>query len=127
MRRLPDGSLWDPATGSVVDVNPTHAQMARIAELHRRQRAPIPSRGQQIETVVQARLSDGANQVALQPRTRTLAVDPYGTGMSSESMARNGFMGLGTMSDTHKRILLMGLIVAAAAGSVWLQKKMGGK
>lgn len=125
MRTLPDGSKWDPATGAIYSNDPNHAQMARAAELHRRQKHPIPNRGQQIETVNVARLSDGANQVMLQPRTRTLAVDPYGTGMSSESMARNGFMGLGALSETHKKMLLTGLIVAAAAGAVWLQKKMG--
>jgi hypothetical protein len=132
MRRLPDGSVWDPATGTVYDTNPNHAQMARAAELHRRQRNPIPNRGQHIETVVQARLNDGNQQVLLQPGQRSLAVDPFGTGMSEESMDRDRAMQqsmgiLPNMSDMSKKLLLTGLLVAAAAAAVWVNTKMSGK
>ncbi len=127
MRRLPDGSVWDPATGTVYDTNPNHAQMARASELHRRQRNPIPNRGQHLETVVQARLSDGNQQVLLQPGQRSLAVDPYGTGMSEESMDRDSMGVLPNMSEMSKKLLLTGLLVAAAAAAVWVNTKMSGK
>jgi len=114
LRRLPDGSFWDPATGSVLPNRPSPAQLRANEALRAGQLKPIPSRGQQIEKVVQV-MTDNGSRVLLQPRVESLAVDPYGTGMGL----------FPTMSDSMKKYLLTGAILAAAAGVVWCQSKMG--
>lgn len=114
LRRLPDGTFWDPATGSVLPANPSPAQLRYNQQLREQQARPIPSRGQHIEKVVQV-VTDKGNQVLLQPRVEALAVDPFGTGMGL----------FPTLSDTTKKYLLTGAILAAAAGVVWVQSKFG--
>lgn len=114
LRRLPDGTFWDPATGQIIPHVPTQAQINANTISRAKQLKPIPSRGQHIETVVQVRTENG-NQVLLQPRVEALAVDPFGTGMGL----------FPNMSDTAKKYLLTGAIIAVAAGVVWCQNKMG--
>lgn len=125
MRQLPDGTFLDTTTGYLMGSNgtmygvpPTQTQLIRDTELRAKAARPIVNRGQQIETVAAIERPNKPTKVILQPRIASLAVDPYGTGI-------NG--GVGAMSDTSKRMLLMGLIVAAAAGAVYVKTRFGKK
>lgn len=121
LRKLPDGSVLDMETGDLLNYDPAReAAGRRISEAAGQIRPrsnqptrPIPNRGQQITPVVEFNTIQG-KQHLLQPRKQETALNPFE-------------LGLGTMSDGTKRMLLTGAIVAAAFGAVWLNSKLNKK
>ena len=126
LRKLPDGSMLDEETGTLVNYDAQReAAGRRISEQsgHIRPRAgqpqrPIPNRGQQITPVVQVVTPQG-NQHMIQPRRQELTVNPFELGLGAAAPA--------PMSDNAKRLILTGAIVAAAFGAVWLNGKLNKK
>jgi len=105
IRTLPDGSKLDTDTGDLLDTNPTREAAARRASGPMNPRAPIPNKGQQIMQVRQT--PSGKTTIA---PVQQLAISPNSA--------------MGEVSDTTKRMMLTGLIVAAAFGAVWFNSKM---
>jgi hypothetical protein len=115
LRRLPDGSLLDTDTGTTSFANPSRESMGRSMAIQQGKYQPaVPSKGQQIAKVVEVQQPGQMPKYIQQPVAAPLAMNPYE-------------LGLGAMSDGTKRMMLTGLIVAAAFGAVWLNKKLGSK
>lgn len=133
VRKMPDGSMLDLDTGvlSGYDVNREMAARevsarsgARIPGAPAGMRTGIaqqpgpgmanPNRGQQQTPIVMVPGPNGGQVSMIRPDPNLLRVNPFE-------------LGVGAMSDTTKRFVLVGLIVAGAAGAVWLNRKMAAK
>jgi hypothetical protein len=132
-RKMPDGSLLDTETGVLSNYDVARENSAR--EIARRsgslrgqnpantnqgtlQQAPTmnspnANRGQQMTPVVMVPGPHGPQPI-IRPSGDVLAVKPFELGM-------------GAMSDTTKKVLLIGLVVGGAFGAVWLGNKLKGK
>lgn len=133
LRKMPDGSLLDTDTGVLSNFDVAKENAAR--EIARRsgslrgqnpantnqgtlQQAPTPNspnpnRGMQMTPVVMVPGPNGPQPI-IRPSSNVLAVKPFELGM-------------GAMSDTTKKVLLIGLVVGGAFGAVWLNNKLRGK
>jgi hypothetical protein len=117
-RQLPDGSWLNTETGDLNGFNEEREAFGRAMAIKAGRRAPglagggfpTPPLPQQKFVALPA---VGGPKAILDPKRNLLAVNPYELGMGSVS----------EMSDTKKRFLLCGLIVAAAAGYVWLSSR----
>ena len=124
VRVLPDGSHLDMETGSLsnFDVNRERAGLdiaVRMGKFRRVQAAPtaaapIPNRTQQMTPVAVVPNAQGHPTPMIRPDATLLRPNPFE-------------LGLGAMSDSAKRTLLLGGILAAAVGWVWLNNKMSKK
>lgn len=113
LRTMPDGSTLDTETGTLSGFNPAREAAAKaISNRAGTYQPSIPNRGQQIAKVVEVQTPTGP-KVMHQPAAQLLAVSPNS--------------GMGTLSDSAKRMLLTGLIVAGAFGAVWLNGKLKSK
>lgn len=112
-RRLPDGSMLDTDTGALVGSDLAREAAARQISERAGYRKPVVSKGQQIMDVTQV---DGKNVITPVER---LAISPYS--------AMGETPGVKTMSDSTKRLLMIGGVLAAAYGFIWVQNKFKGK
>ena len=127
-RQLGDGSWWNENTGELRGLDETKEAAARAIAIRRGQYRPRQTANQPgphpptpTQTMVALPTIRGP-QAIIQPGTN-LAVNPYELGLGRQG----GFLaGLGTMSDSGKRMLAIGGLVAAAVGVVYLERKFGG-
>lgn len=128
-RQLGDGSWWNENTGELRGLDETKEAAARAIAIRQGRYRPKQAQGNQpgphpptpTQTMVALPTIRGP-QAIIQPGTN-LAVNPYELGLGRQG----GFLaGLGTMSDSGKRMLAIGGLVAAAVGVVYLERKFGG-
>jgi hypothetical protein len=126
-RQLGDGSWWNENTGELRGLDETKEAAARAIAIRRGQYRPRQAQGNQpgphpptpTQTMVALPQARGV-QAIIEPQAN-LAVNPYELGLG-----RQGLGILGTMTDTQKRYLAIGGLVAAACGIVYLERKFGG-
>jgi hypothetical protein len=129
LRKMPDGSMLDTETGVLSNYDPAREAAGRDIAIRSGQRQappqpqqrfhPAPTgptsvithRGSPQTPVVLVPGPNGTQVPMIQPDPKVLALNPFE-------------LGLGAMSDTTKRMLLTGLIVAGAVGAVWLGNKL---
>ncbi len=114
-RQLPDGSFLDENTGTLRGLDGKREAAARavsqratgkaLPPLH--QRNPFPPLPQQKMVVLPG--VKGPQQI-IDPAANLLAVNPFE-------------LGLGAMSETTKRMMMVGAFVAIAFGAVWITNK----
>lgn len=108
-RQLPDGTWFNPDTGDLKGLDGRREQAARaISAAQRLPPAnpfpPLPSQ----RMVVLPSVKGPMQMIA--PKRDVLAVNPFE-------------MGMGAMSDTSKRVLLMVGVIGIAAATCWFQRK----
>jgi hypothetical protein len=132
-RKMPDGSLLDLDTGVLSNYDVSREMAARDVSARSGARIPgvptgmrtgvalaptpgmaNPNRQQQQTPIVMVPAPNGGQMPIIRPDPNLLRVNPFELGM-------------GVMSDTTKKFVLVGLIVAGAAGAVWLNRKMSAK
>jgi len=119
-RQLPDGSWFDGETGDLRGFDEAREASARAQSIRTGTRGARGLAGEGLPTwpMPQQKFiavpGNGRSKAILDPQSRLLAVNPYELGLGQEPM-----------SDTKKRILLIGLIVAAAGGYVWFNNRKG--
>lgn len=120
-RQLPDGSWFNPFTGSLAGLDGQREASARaISERRTGKRVqgvaglagpgyPTPPLPTQPIVALPNRI--GVSTI-VEPQERLLSVSPFELGLGAEAAG-----------DTKKRFTLLVLILAAAGGYVWLQSK----
>lgn len=120
-RQLPDGSWFNPFTGDLSGIDAKKEAAARALSERRTGRRiggvaglagpgyPTPPLPQQ--KIVALPNRNGVSTI-IDPQAQPLAVSPFELGL-----------GEAAASDSKKRFMMMGLILAAAAGYVWLSKR----
>jgi hypothetical protein len=120
IRRLPDGSVLNTDTGDLMVMDAEREAAARrISERSGGYKAPVRNKGQQVMQVTQV-----GKQVVLEPVTK-LAVSQYSALGEASAPTTAAAAPKPAMSDSMKRLMLMGGLVAAAYGVVWVSSKMG--
>lgn len=124
-RQLPDGSWLNDFTGELkgfdVERESVGRKLAERAGLRRPQLHPGPHPPTPTQAMVQLpQVSPGQAPREIVNPNPNLALNPYELGMGDTAAAPAP----AGMSDGTKKILMLGGIIAAAAGAVWLTGKM---
>lgn len=110
-RQLPDGSYFNPATGDLQGLDGQREAAGRMTAVRQgrapKQRLPAPPLPTQKMVVLPG--TQGPEAI-IDPKRDVLALNPFELGM-------------GEMSDTKKRFLLVGGIIALAVGINWFTSR----
>lgn len=108
-RQLPDGSFFDSNTGDLKGLDGNREAKARA--ISAQQGNPFPPLPQQRMITLPGAI--GPQQI-IAPSGNLLAVNPFE-------------LGLGTMTETTKRVLMVGAFVGIAAVTCWITNKTAKK
>lgn len=126
-RQLGDGSWFNANTGELRGLDAAREEQGRQIAISQgryrptqKRNIPGPHPPTPTQRIVALPTVQGPMAI-IEPQMNPLQVNPYELGMGRLGLGR-----FGALSDDTKRYITMGVVVAAAAGIVWAQRRFSG-